>query len=149
VSAAIRAARAEDDAAAMVGLNGQLGYPTEEPELRRRLEAALASDRHRVLVAVDADDRPIAWVHVAVELLLEASDVAIIRGLVVDEAHRSSGIGAELLRAAEAWARDQGCRRMTVRSRVARERAHRFYEREGYVLEKTSHVFRKPLVIEG
>ena len=39
-----------------------------------------------------------------------------------------------------------GCIRMTVRSRIARERAHRFYEREGYVLEKTSHVFRKPLV---
>jgi len=35
---------------------------------------------------------------------------------------------------------------MVVRSRVARERAHRFYEREGYALVKTSHVFEKPLV---
>jgi hypothetical protein len=35
---------------------------------------------------------------------------------------------------------------MVVRSRIVRERAHRFYEREGYELVKTSHVFEKPLV---
>jgi len=35
---------------------------------------------------------------------------------------------------------------MVVRSRVARERAHRFYEREGYALVKTSHIFEKRLV---
>jgi hypothetical protein len=29
---------------------------------------------------------------------------------------------------------------------VARERAHRFYERQGYDLIKTSHVFEKRLV---
>jgi hypothetical protein len=33
-----------------------------------------------------------------------------------------------------------------VRSRVTRERAHQFYEREGYRLLKTSHVFEKRLV---
>jgi GNAT superfamily N-acetyltransferase len=133
----------------MVELNDQLGYPTTEAELRRRLDAVLDSPEDAVLVAVDGDDRAIGWVHVGVELLLEASDVACIRGLVIDEGHRSAGIGADLLRAAEAWARGRGCARMTVRSRVARERAHRFYQREGYRLEKTSHVFRKPLVPEG
>jgi GNAT superfamily N-acetyltransferase len=65
---------------------------------------------------------------------------------VVDEAHRSGGVGRALLGAAEAWAREHGCEVVTVRSRVARERAHRFYEREGYVRVKTSHVFSKPLV---
>jgi hypothetical protein len=34
---------------------------------------------------------------------------------------------------------------MQVRSRMSRERAHRFYEREGYEQVKTSVVFRKPL----
>ena len=145
MTAALRPATVAD-AAAMVDLNGQLGYPTTEPELRRRLESTLGSPDERVLVAVTAEDRPIAWVHVGLERVLEASDVATIKGLVVDQGHRSSGVGAELLAAAEAWARERGCARMTVRSRVTRERAHRFYEREGYVIDKTTHVFRKPLV---
>jgi GNAT superfamily N-acetyltransferase len=98
-----------------------------------------------VLVAT-ADTRPIAWVHVAIERTLEATDVAVVRGLVVDETHRSGGVGLALLTAAEEWASQHGCVAVTVRSRVARERAHRFYEREGYVHVKTSHVFTKPLV---
>lgn len=134
-----------DDASRLVDLNDQLGYPSSEPELRERLRPILASPDDAVFVAT-ADDRPIGWVHAAVERGLEASHAAGLRGLVVDDAHRSSGIGAELLRAAERWAAERGCRTMTVRSRITRERAHRFYEREGYELVKTSHVFGKSLV---
>lgn len=134
-----------NDVAAMVDLNRQLGYPTTESELRTRLEPILASAGDAVLIAIE-DTRPIAWVHVAIERTLEATDVAVLRGLVVDEAHRSGGVGVALLTAAEAWASQHGCVAVTVRSRVARERAHRFYEREGYVHVKTSHVFTKPLV---
>ena len=134
-----------DDVHAMVDLNRQLGYPTTEPELRARFESILASAADAVLVAVE-EDVPIAWVHVAIERTLEATDVAVLRGLVVDEAHRSGGVGLALLTAAEAWASQHGCVAVTVRSRVTRVRAHRFYEREGYVHVKTSHVFTKPLV---
>jgi GNAT superfamily N-acetyltransferase len=135
-----------EDAAGLADLAGQLGYPTTELDMIERLRRVLASEDDAVLVAVAHGDRPIGWVHVGRELLLEASDTASLQGLVVDDAHRSAGVGAELLHVAEEWARANGCIRMTVRSRIARERAHRFYEREGYVLEKTSHVFRKPLV---
>ncbi len=140
----IRPARA-DDVPALVDLNGQLGYPTTEPELRERLDPILASTEGRVFVAVTDDDRAIGWVHVAVERGLEASFVAGLRGLVVDEDHRSGRIGHELMVAAEDWARDHGCEVMTVRSRITRERAHRFYLREGYELTKTSRVFQKRL----
>ncbi len=133
------------DVGALVGLNDQLGYPTGEEELRRRLEPILASAEDAVLVAVGGRT-VIGWVHVAIERGLAASDLAGLRGLVVDEAHRSGGVGRELLRAAEAWARQHGCVAVTVRSRVARVRAHRFYEREGYRHVKTSHVFSKSLV---
>jgi hypothetical protein len=34
---------------------------------------------------------------------------------------------------------------MIVGTRVTRERAHRFYQREGYALQKTSHFFDKAL----
>jgi GNAT superfamily N-acetyltransferase len=134
-----------EDVPALVELNGQLGYPTTEPDLRHRLEPILASGEDAVLVAVDGS-QPIGWVHVAVERGLEASDVAGLRGLVVHSRYRSAGLGRDLLRAAETWAREHHCAVVTVRSRVARERAHRFYEREGYVHIKTSHVFEKQLV---
>lgn len=50
----------------------------------------------------------------------------------MDDAQRSGGIGAALLLAAEAFAREQGCAQLELSSNVARTRAHRFYERQGY-----------------
>lgn len=140
----IRRAR-PSDLGALARLNEQLGYPATESELRERLEPILASDEDALLVAVEASE-PIGWIHVAIERGLEASAAAGLRGLVVDEAHRSGGVGRSLVRAAETWARERGCRVVTVRSRITRDRARRFYEREGYVHVKTSNVFSKPLV---
>ena len=65
--------------------------------------------------------------------------------LVVAEGQRSLGAGARLLAAAEEWARKRGCKGMSVRSNVIRERAHKFYERNGYEHYKTQKSFRKPL----
>jgi GNAT superfamily N-acetyltransferase len=134
------------DAPAVADLTTQLGYPATADQTRERL-ASLGerTDDHAALVA-DVDGRAVGWVHVALVTTLESGLAANLGGLVVDEAHRSGGIGAELLAAAEAWARERGARRLVVRSRVARERAHRFYEREGYAIVKTSHVFEKRIV---
>jgi GNAT superfamily N-acetyltransferase len=134
------------DAEAVADLTTQLGYPVEAEAQRARIVEVLGDPtNHAALVATDANDRPIGWVHVERLRHLEADGTAQLMGLVVDEAHRSNRVGTELLSAAEAWAVQAGCRRMTIRSRITRERAHRFYEREGYALEKTSHVFRKAL----
>jgi GNAT superfamily N-acetyltransferase len=124
----------------------QLGYPVDAQALRARVAELHASDADGIFVATDADDTAIAWIHVARLFLLEASGLACIYGLVVDERHRSDGIGASLVEAAERWARERGATTVLVRSRSTRERAHRFYERLGYVEVKRSHVFEKPLV---
>jgi GNAT superfamily N-acetyltransferase len=131
------------DAPLVADLTTQLGYPTSAEETAARLAAF--DVRNAALVA-EKDGHGVGWVHVALVPSLAMGLTADIGGLVVDDAHRSSGIGAELLAAAEAWARERGATRMVVRSRIARERAHRFYEREGYALVKTSHVFEKRLV---
>lgn len=68
-----------------------------------------------------------------------------IGGLVVRDTHRSREIGAQLLDAAERWAHERDVSVVTVRSNAIRERAHRFYERHGYEIVKTQHIFRKRL----
>jgi GNAT superfamily N-acetyltransferase len=141
---AIRPPRGQD-AAALAVLSGQLGYPASTQELEDRLAAVAGNDHAAVLVATDASDRPIGWVHVELKRTLVAPLTAQIMGLVVDAASRGGGVGSELLRAAEAWAADRGCRQMVVGTRITRERAHRFYSREGYTLQKTSHFLVKAL----
>ncbi|HEX2765916.1 MAG TPA: GNAT family N-acetyltransferase [Candidatus Limnocylindria bacterium] len=136
------------DAAAIAGLTTQLGYPSTEDDIRRRL-ARLAEEGSAtavaVLVATDDADRPIGWIHLGVQVSLADEPAVDIRGLVVDDGARSTGIGADLLRAAEGWARERGLDRIVVRTRTTRERAHRFYEREGFTLTKTSRVYAKAL----
>jgi GNAT superfamily N-acetyltransferase len=134
------------DAVAVAALTAELGYPTGAPQMHDRLAAILARpDDHALLVAVNADDQPIGWIHVALTHTLETEPMATIAGLVVTELARSAGIGRQLLEAGEAWARERSIPTMQVRSRMSRERAHRFYQREGYEHVKTSGVFRKPL----
>lgn len=141
----IRPMRA-DDTARVAELTDQLGYPSTPDDIGGRFAYLRRRPEDEVLVAVGEDDQPIGWIHVSRFASLEASDVALIGGLVVDDAHRAGGIGEALLDAAEGWARGHGASTMVVRSRITRERAHRFYERHGYRTVKTSHVFEKPLV---
>jgi GNAT superfamily N-acetyltransferase len=142
---AIRRMRA-DDAAEVAELTTQLGYPTDADEERRRIADIRSRTDDELLVAVDGDDRPIGWIHVARLASLAAGDGAVIHGLVVAESARSGGIGTHLVAAAEAWAHSRGAPEIIVRSRSTRERTHRFYERLGYAERKRSHVFGKRIV---
>ncbi len=136
----------EADARRVAELATQLGYPSSVHEVLERFTDLAGKPENAVLVATDARDAPIGWIHVTVVASLAVSDTALIGGLVVDDAQRSAGVGAALVAAGEAWAREHGARTMTVSSRIAREEAHRFYRREGYSLSKTSHNFVKSLV---
>lgn len=123
----------------------QLGYATEPAAVAQRLPMVLGAADARLLVAVDVDDAAIGWLHVALKPSLLSPLAAQVMALVVDEAWRSGGVGADLLDAAEAWAREHGCAEMLVSTRITRERAHGFYRRHGYDLRKTNHYFSKGL----
>ena len=133
------------DAARLADLSTQLGYPATAAEIRQRLRGIRPATQHAVLVAEAKDAGVIGWLHVSRQPLLEVELRAEVNGLVVAEGHRSLGAGARLLAAAEDWARKHGCKGMSVRSNVIRERAHQFYERNGYEHYKTQKSFRKPL----
>ena len=133
------------DAPRIAILSGQLGYPATATEMRKRLAGIKPASQHAVFVADSPEDGVIGWTHVSKQPLLEAEIRAEVNGLVVAEGQRSLGTGALLLAAAEDWARKHGCKGMSVRSNVLRERAHKFYERHGYEHYKTQKSFRKPL----
>jgi GNAT superfamily N-acetyltransferase len=141
---AIRAARTYD-AQAIAELGTELGYPATRQQIATRLAGVEAEPSSRVLVAENGEGRVVGWLHVAARTQLTEDASAEILGLVVDESARGNGVGAALVRAAEEWARAQGCVRIRVRSRDTRERAHRFYEREGYARNKVQLVLHKPL----
>jgi GNAT superfamily N-acetyltransferase len=135
------------DAKAIANLASQLGYPMSRQEARERLLAILEKTNHAAYVAEAPREGVVGWVHVLGTHLLVVEPFAEIGGLVVDEAHRGTGIGKALLEKAETWARDQGHRVLRIRSNVVRTEAHAFYESMGYAHTKTSHVFAKS--IEG
>ncbi len=142
----IRRAR-RSDAERIAQLSGELGYPATAAQVATRLRQLTPASKHAVFVAESPDAAMglIGWVHVSVSHLLESDMRAEVNGLIVAEGQRSAGAGAKLLEAAEEWARRRGCRGMNVRSNVIRERAHRFYERQGYEHYKTQKAFRKAL----
>jgi GNAT superfamily N-acetyltransferase len=133
------------DAPRLAELAGQLGYPATADQLRQRMRRIQPASQHAIFVAESPKDGVIGWLHLSRQPLLEVEMRAEVNGLVVAEGQRSLGAGARLLAAAENWARKHGCKGMSVRSNVIRERAHKFYERNGYEHYKTQKSFRKPL----
>ena len=132
------------DAAAAAVLCAQLGYPTDASALLARMEQ-IAGDANRAVLVACLDDEMVGWIDLSVEYHLQAEPAVLIGGLVVSERARGQGIGLQLSRAAEDWARSRSVARLRVRSNVIRERAHAFYLRDGYARVKTSAVFEKTL----
>jgi GNAT superfamily N-acetyltransferase len=132
------------DARRVAQLSGQLGYPATKKQIIARMKRLTPASQHAVFVA-QQHEVVIGWVHVTASRLLEVPARAEINALIVDEAVRSGGIGELLLEAAEKWARRAGCRGVSVRSNVIRERAHHFYQKNGYEHYKTQKAFRKKL----
>jgi predicted N-acetyltransferase YhbS len=130
----IRCAR-EGDAAALARLIGQLGYDASPGEVAERL--SVMESEGRVVLVAELDGEIIGCLSTSVmRVLHRPAPVGRISMMVVDEALRGRGIGAELVRAAEDALATQGCYMVEVTSHERRTEAHRFYERLGY--ERTS-----------
>ena len=140
----VRAVRAED-VPALTRLCGELGYASEPKQVERRLARVTADHGNQIFVAEDATGEVIGWVQVYLTRWLATDPRCEIAGLVVSETCRGRGVGQQLLQAAEAWTKEQGGIVVSLRSNVVRKDAHRFYERQGYAVTKTSLNFRKML----
>lgn len=96
---------------------------------------ALMSDDGYRLAAVEEDGVVRAVAGYRAHGTLYAGRVLMLDDLVSDEAERSRGHGAALLD----WLRDEaralGCAELHLLSNTVRERAHRFYFREGMSIQ--------------
>lgn len=95
------------------------------------------------LAWLEAEGRPVAVAGYRLSESLADGPHLYVDDLVTDEAARSRGHGARLLRWLVERARAAGCVQLQLASALWRADAHRFYEREG--LERRSYTFELPL----
>jgi GNAT superfamily N-acetyltransferase len=120
------------DAEALARLATQLGYPAQASDMPTRLDRLRGDPGVQVLVAAD-DGAVVGLITTHVRYTMNhAAPLAQITMLVVDESRRGSGVGRQLVTAAEAWARGLGCKRIVVTTALQRADAHAFYERMSY-----------------
>jgi len=73
-----------------------------------------------------------------------ARPVGFVEGCFVHEAFRNRGVGRELMRAAQEWARAQGCVEMASDALIENERSQRAPEALGFeVVDRCVHFRRK------
>jgi aminoglycoside 6'-N-acetyltransferase I len=74
-----------------------------------------------------------------------ARAVGYVEGWYVVESHRRRGVGAQLIAAAENWAREQGCTEMASDTQIDNARSLEAHLRLGYEIAERSILFRKKL----
>ena len=105
--------------------------PTWDPDAATaRIHALLANDRATAFVSDDGAGGLNGFVTVFLDILsVRYGQRAWVEDLAVAPDVRSGGIGAALLDAAVAWAREHGATHLELDSSFTRTDAHRFYER--------------------
>jgi aminoglycoside 6'-N-acetyltransferase I len=106
-----------------------------------------------ILVA-QADDGPlIGFLEVGLRSHADgcnpAQPVGFIEGWFVNESFRGRGVGSALIRAAEEWARAQGCLEMASDALIDNDASLKAHEALGFeVVDRCVH-FRKTLSVNG
>jgi GNAT superfamily N-acetyltransferase len=110
---------------------GSKPWQWDSERARERLTEAIASPRSTILVVEDAGAL-IAFCTAYLELnSVRFGQRCWVEDFAVDPDRRSQGIGTSLLHATKEWARAAGATHLELDSGLARQDAHRFYEREG------------------
>jgi GNAT superfamily N-acetyltransferase len=130
------------DADAIAALLPDLGYEATAAQTRRRLTALREWPDQEAFVA-EIDGRVVGLCHVQGVRMLISDGYAEIQALVVSAALQGQGLGKKLVAHACEWAFARGYARVRLRSNVARETAHAFYEHLGFEKAKASYAFER------
>ena len=123
-------------------------------EHRKEVEAILRSGQYgtlpmAILISHQNEGTPTGFIEVGLRSHADGCDTAhpvgFLEGWFVHEAFRRQGIGAALVRAAEDWARRQGCREIASDTWIDDQMSIDAHQALGFeVVDRCVH-FRKPL----
>jgi ribosomal protein S18 acetylase RimI-like enzyme len=122
----------------------ELGYPEiSDDGIAARMHQMAADEHYATFVAKDGGS-VVGFIGLHQGIAFEV-DGALIRitALAVKSGCQRSGIGSQLLQAAEEYAAQRDIRLVALNSGLARHGAHAFYESKGY--HKKGYSFRKSI----
>ncbi|HUE42072.1 MAG TPA: GNAT family N-acetyltransferase [Candidatus Sulfotelmatobacter sp.] len=100
-------------------------------------------------LAEDENKTVVGFVEVGLRSTADGCDwahaVGYVEGWYVAESHRRRGVGAQLIAAAESWAREQGCTEMASDTQIDNTQSLQAHLRLGYEIAERSILFRKNL----
>lgn len=121
-----------DDAQAIAGLLGDLGYPATSEFVLAKVRTLGQRAYDRILVA-EKNGKVVGVLSLHIMLLLHHKDnLCRISALVVSLDYRRQYIGRRLMEMAEAYAKAHKCFRIEITSNEKRADAHAFYVSCGY-----------------
>ncbi len=122
-------------------LENDLGYNCELDKLNNRINEMLKRGNYQIFVACDGD-KVVGYIGCVSYLAFELDNEGMkIIALAVSKEYRRKGIGTQLLKTAEKWAKENNIEVILLNSGLPREDAHSFYESQGYF--KKSYGFIK------
>ena len=124
-------------------LENDLGYNCELDSLKKRVDEMMKRGNYQIFVAED-DNKVVGYIGCVNYLAFELENEGMkIIALAVSKEYRRKGIGTQLLKTAEQWAKENNVEVVLLNSGLPREDAHSFYESQGYF--KKSYGFIKKL----
>jgi N-acetylglutamate synthase-like GNAT family acetyltransferase len=131
-----------EDLPSLTALASELAYPASIAELQERF-IRLQQNQHHIVYVYQHKLEILGFIHLEMVLDLIEKEKIEIKTLVVREKARGNKIGDKLLNAAIAWARTKQLSTLYLNCNILRTRAHKFYEQQGFQLQRTSHFFEK------
>lgn len=119
-----------------------LGYDYDFEKQKLKIEAVL-NDETQVIFVAEIDSKVVGYIHLVNYDVIYADNFKNCLGLAVDNDYKRNGIGAALLKQAEIWAKENGAAGIRLCSGAEREKAHKFYESQGYAVTKLQKNIKK------
>jgi GNAT superfamily N-acetyltransferase len=132
----------QDDLAKLQLLMVELGYSVDLTALAENIGEIYKKGGEIFITEIDGD--VVGSVCVLIDARLAEGVYAEIVSLIVSEKLRGQGVGKELVKEAENWARKH-VDKIRVRANEVRNLAHTFYKNQGYEEIKTQKIFIKML----
>ncbi len=121
------------DATSIQSLLEQLEHPLTKEAILKKIDQYTSPHYHLLIIEIENKVAGFASLH-WYDVFYDPGYVGRITAFCIDQQFRSRGIGRELLQVAEDYFRKQGCLRVEVSSNERRNDAHRFYLKNGFVI---------------